>query len=245
MTTIDNQGGPVPFGRSRNCRDVGGHVTAEGLRVRRGLLYRSDLPVLDEEDRAELDALALATVIDLREAEERDLRPSSAEGKVRRVMPIPLGLGPLVAADPAKAASLRELYRAMVLELGVPIAEVVSELCRPGALPALVHCAAGKDRTGVVIGLVLSALGVADSDVAADYAATADNLTPAFFAYLNADGHNARVDLTSLTGSDVGEMLRVLALVREVAGDACSYLTDHGVAPEDLDRLRALLLGSD
>lgn len=241
----DRLGRTVPLGRSRNCRDVGGHLTVDRLRVRHGLLYRSDLPVLDEEHRAELDALSLATVIDLREPEERDVRPSSVVGKVPRVLTIPLGLGPVVAADPAKAASLRALYRATVLELGGAIAEVISELCRPGALPALVHCAAGKDRTGIVIGLVLSAVGIADSDVAVDYAATAGNLTQAFFADLNGDGHNARVDLTSLTGADSDEILRVLALVREVAGGTRSYLTSHGVALEDLDRLRYQLLASD
>lgn len=232
----------IRLGRSRNCRDVGGCATADGQRVRRGLLYRSDLPVLDEEHRAELDALDLNTVVDLREPEERELRPSSVEGKVARVLAIPFGLGPLVAADPAKAESIGALYRAMVLELGDPIAQVVSELCRPGALPALVHCAAGKDRTGIIIGLVLSALGVDDADVASDYAITADNLDSAFFQDLNADGHNARVDLTSLVHADVDEMLHVLALIREVAGDTRAYLVGHGVDPEDLDRLGELLL---
>lgn len=232
----------IPLGRSQNCRDVGGYTTTDGRVVRRGLLYRSDLPVLDQEHTAELDALGLNTVVDLREPEEREMRPSSVEGKVARVLPIPFGLGPLVAADPAKAESIGALYRAMVLELGDPIAQVVSELCRPGALPALVHCAAGKDRTGMIIGLVLSALGVDDTDVAGDYATTADNLTSAFFDDLNADGHNARVDLTSLVHADLDEMLRVLALVREVAGDTRSYLVGHGVDPSDLDRLSESLL---
>jgi protein-tyrosine phosphatase len=105
---------------------------------------------------------------------------------------------------------------------------VVSELCTPDALPALVHCNGGKDRTGLVIGLILSALGVHDDDVARDYSLTADNLGADFFRDLN--HHNARVDLTSLMGSDAAVMLQALGLVRELAGDASTYLTTNGVA---------------
>jgi len=227
----------VSLGRSLNCRDVGGYPTADGRTVRWGLLYRSDLPVLDDEHEPELEAISLNTVIDLREPEERAARPSSAVGRVPRVLDMPFGLGPMVAANPAKAASLRVLYRSAILELGSQIADIVSELCRPEALPALVHCAAGKDRTGMVIGLVLSAIGVSDADVAGDYAVTTDNLTTQFFDDLNGDDHTARVDLTSLLGADAQEMLHLLDLVREVAGDARSYLVGHGVDPDGLDRL--------
>jgi len=242
---MSQQSRAVSLGRSLNCRDVGGYATHDGRRVRWGLLYRSDLPVLDDEHAAELEALGLNTVIDLREPEERSARPSSAAGRVARTLDLSFGLGPVVAADPTKAASLRALYRTAILELGNQIADVVSELCGPGALPALVHCAAGKDRTGIVIGLVLSAIGVADEAVAQDYAVTAENLTATFFDGLNADGHSARIDLTSLVGADVGEMLRLLELVREVAGDARTYLVEHGVTAEELDRLSGLLLGTD
>jgi len=232
----------VSLGRSLNCRDIGGYPTADGRMVRWGALYRSDLPVLDDEHDAELEALGLNTVIDLREPEERSARPSSVVGRVPRVLDLSFGLGPMVAADPTKAASLRALYRAAILELGSQIADIVSELCRPGALPALVHCAAGKDRTGMLVGLVLSAIGVADEDVCRDYAMTADNLTTQFFDDLNEDARNARVDLTSLLDSDVEEMLRLLDLVREVSGDAGAYLMKHGVTLEDLENLRSLLL---
>ena len=54
----------------------------------------------------------------------------------------------------------------------------MSELCAPAALPALVHCSAGKDRTGIVVALVLAALGVPDEVIAADYALSARYLDP-------------------------------------------------------------------
>jgi len=239
---MQSPGRLVPLGRSRNCRDVGGYVTADGQRVRRGLLFRSDLPMLDEEHSGELDVLALRTVIDLREPEEREARASTFAGRTPRIVARTFGLGPVVAADPSKASSLDRLYETAIRELGGPIADVVTELCAPGALPALVHCTAGKDRTGIVIALVLSAVGVADENVAGDYALTAENLGQEFFRDLNLNHHNARVDLTSLMGADATLMLRVLGLVRDLAGDARTYLTMHGVANEDLERLRQALL---
>ena len=51
-------------------------------------------------------------------------------------------------------------------------------LAQPGALPAVFHCAAGKDRTGILAGLLLSSLGVSDDDVVADYALTAEAMVP-------------------------------------------------------------------
>lgn len=240
---MESPGQLVPLGGSKNCRDVGGYVTVDGFRVRRGLLFRSDLPLLELEHAAELDELALRTVIDLREPEERDASPASFAGRSLRIVARTFGLGPVVAADPSKASSLDRLYETAIRELGESIAGVVTELCAPDALPALVHCTAGKDRTGIVIGLVLSALGVSDDDVARDYALTAENLGHEFFRDLNQ--HNARVDLTSLVGADAHLMLRVLSLAREIAGDVRSYLTTNGARDEDLDRLRDQLLAQE
>jgi protein-tyrosine phosphatase len=233
--------GSVRLGRTLNCRDVGGFTTSDGRRVRTGLLYRSDLPLVDEADAAELEALSLRTAIDLREPEERRARPSSLEGQVRAVQRT-FGLGDLVANDPSLVESLSRMYEAAIRDLGGPIAAVVEELCKPEALPALVHCAAGKDRTGIIIGLVLSAIGVADADVARDYAASEENLSSSFFRALAEDTDDGRVNLTALHGSDAADMLRVLALVREVSGGARAYLLAHGLSQDALDRLAETLL---
>lgn len=241
MTAMEKVGRLVPLGGTKNCRDVGGYATSDGRRVRQGLLFRSDLPLLDDEHACELDELALRTVIDLREPEERDAKPATFAGRPPRIVARTFGLGPVVAADPSKASSMDRLYETAIRELGGPIAGVVTELCAREALPALVHCTAGKDRTGIIIGLILSALGVSDEDVARDYALTAENLGHEFFRDLNQ--HNARVDLTSLAGADAHMMLRVLSMAREIAGDVGSYLTTHGVPREALDRLRESLLG--
>lgn len=57
----------------------------------------------------------------------------------------------------------------MIDECGDAIGAAIGELCAPGALPALVHCAAGQDLVGIVIALVLAVLGVPDELIGADY----------------------------------------------------------------------------
>ncbi len=238
-------GGRIGLGRSRNCRDVGGRVAGAGA-VRRHLLFRSDLPVVDEGSVHELESLRLRTVVDLREPDERAARPAELASVPMQVLAMPLGLGPIVAADPSKGASLSALYRAAILEAGHRVAAVVSALAQPDALPALVHCAAGKDRTGIVVGVLLSALGVSDEEVARDYQLSASNLDAEFFAALDVPmARQIQVDLTTLQGATSEEMLRMLALVRSVAGSARDYLTSHGVSAEELAALDRQLVTRD
>lgn len=235
----------IDLGRSLNCRDVGGHAAGAGV-VRHGLLFRSDLPLVDDACSHHLEPLGLRTVIDLREPDERIARPVRLATATPRVVSIPSGLGSLVAADATRAASLTMLYRTAILETGPRLAEIVSELARPGALPALVHCAAGKDRTGIVVALVLSAIGVADEDVARDYALSAENLTTEFFDALDdGAGGAAEVDLTALRTADGVEIVRMLALVRQAAGGARAYLRHHGVTEDDLVALERALVDNE
>lgn len=239
-------GSRVALGRSLNCRDVGGRPTARGA-VRRGLLFRSDLPLVDEGSAHHLESLRLRTVVDLREPDERVAEPAGLGRTPPRVLAMPSGLGPIVAADPSKAGSVTALYRAAVLETGPLIAAVVTELARPGALPALVHCAAGKDRTGVVVAVLLSALGVDDEEIALDYTQSAVNLDDAFFEDLeNRVSPEVAVDLTALRSADADDVLHMLALVRKVAGSARDYLRHHGVSEAALVALeRALVDGGE
>lgn len=69
-----------------------------------------------------------------------------------------------------------DLYRRIVDHRGVHLTGAVRALAAPGALPAVVHCSAGRDRTGLVAALVLSVVGVPYDEIAEDYARTADLL---------------------------------------------------------------------
>jgi protein-tyrosine phosphatase len=228
----------IEVGGLYNLRDLGGRPAGPGRRTVHGVLYRSDEPL-----SAPGPDLGLRTVVDLRDERERTLRPGVVAGSPA-VAHRPLALGDLVgdltADDPDP---LGTLYVAALRERGSRIAAAVAELARPGALPALVHCAAGKDRTGIVVALVLSAVGVPDEAVVTDFALSADHLTPAFFAGVAAaPASPAAVDPALLRTSHPRSMRRLLDELHGRHGGAAAYLLRHGVPEERIHGLRTALV---
>ena len=220
-----------------------------------GRLYRSDdLGHLTGRDLDTVRSLGLRTVLDLR---------SDARGGRRHVprrAPIPVALHHLpvltrtwheeevdVLAALADRATpyLVARYLDLLDEGGPALAAAVELMARPVAQPVLFHCAAGKDRTGVLAALVLSVLGVADEDIAADYTLSADAMTRRL-AWLQV---NDPAGAVTMAGQPAGwlaapteVMVTVLRHLREVHGGAESYLADHGVDRSTFDTLRYLLL---
>jgi protein-tyrosine phosphatase len=154
-----------------NLRDIGGYPAAGGRVTRwRTLLRSGSLYQAGPASAAELAGFGLSTVLDLRTFEETERSPDPELGARRRQVGL---LGEDLTVLPV---SLDGLYRFVIEERGSYVAAAVRHLCAPGALPALVHCSAGKDRTGLIIALVLAAIGVPDDVIAADYALSADAL---------------------------------------------------------------------
>jgi protein-tyrosine phosphatase len=161
-----------------NFRDLGGYRTADGRMVAWRTLFRADgLNKLTDADVAQLGELGLATVIDLRTLDEAEQRGSFP---VDRVPVTYLGL-PLTDVLPAteelpdwkEAAYVAARYGAMVSEGGPMLTSAIQALATGDALPAVMHCSAGKDRTGVLSALILAFLGVPDETIVADYALSA------------------------------------------------------------------------
>jgi protein-tyrosine phosphatase len=128
----------------------------------------------------------------------------------------------------------------MVAEGGRAFAAALSHLAGPGALPAIFHCAAGKDRTGVLAALLLAAIGVDDEVVAADYALTAAAMARMRQWYaVNQPEVAARMDeVPSVFFAARPEaMLRTLDLVRSAHGSIAGYLAEYGVDPATIDGL--------
>ncbi|MHA6630411.1 tyrosine-protein phosphatase [Pseudonocardia sichuanensis] len=230
-----------------NVRDVGGYPAGTG-RVRWGRLFRSaGLQHLDDAGRQAFVALGLRTVVDLRSSAECAAAPSALDGTglVPAHRPV-LGDGGSAFAAGTEIPTLAELYEHMLTTCGDGLVAAVRELARPGALPALVHCAAGKDRTGVVIALVLSAAGVPDETVAADYALTAARLPESFFAALPVPEHLTPDALTLLHAiyreSPAEVMHRLLDALHTVHGGAAAYLLAHGMTRGELDALTRALV---
>jgi protein-tyrosine phosphatase len=168
-----------------NLRDLGGWPAAGGRRVRRGLLYRAPALVgLTTEDEATIAALGLRTICDLRGLRERAVNPVVL-GDVQNIhLPIEpsvgAGLRDILRTGQASGhvspadmfALLREAYEAYALLSVGQYRRLFEHILAPGGLPLLLHCSAGKDRTGFGSALILTALGVAWEDVLTDYLAT-------------------------------------------------------------------------
>jgi protein-tyrosine phosphatase len=248
MRTSGEDGGEQPQRRialpgTLNLRDLGGYPTSDGGVVRWRTLLRSDaLSRLDDAGRNALAGLHLRTVVDLRTDEEARHAPSALGGVGARTFRIPLFTGEALGRlDPELAA----VYRHMVDDCGTAIASAVGRLCQQGALPALVHCSAGKDRTGLVAALVLGVAGVPDEIIAADYAMSAVYLDPGAASVVNRiraiGGAASRLDLGVL-GSPPQLILDALARVRAQAGSIAGYLVRHGLTEDDIEALRAALV---
>lgn len=155
-----------------NFRDMGGYATRDGRTVRWGTLLRSaDLHELSQRDIQAADTLGIDWICDLRSDFEVVDRPSPAIGKAVNTN-IPF----MAEANPEEMQRVTGLdlnagYKAMILNTE-KCALILRELLVEGRDTALFHCAAGKDRTGVVCAVILLTLGVPQDVVIEDYELT-------------------------------------------------------------------------
>ncbi|MFF0732957.1 tyrosine-protein phosphatase [Streptomyces chartreusis] len=249
----------------RNFRDVGGLPTVDGRRVRHGVLFRSGhLAHATTEDADFLGALGLHTIFDFRNAADQKLEGPDVELPGVRNVNLPL-------SDPADGAEFWKMvrdgdldqlrgilsdgrganrmivsYRSIIKERTGEHSQVLHSLAED-SVPALMHCAAGKDRAGLSIAVTLLALGVEREAIVADYLES------------NAKHRRYKVRRSSSDASayspEVMELLSPLfdaraeyltaafETIEETWGGVDTYL-EQGLrlSPESRDRLRERLL---
>jgi protein tyrosine/serine phosphatase len=169
----------LTFAGCVNFRDLGGYPAADGHSIRWRQLFRADgLTRLDEDDCAQLADIGLATVIDLRtdgEVEQRGRFPEVTFEVEYHHLPLTDVLPPtedLSRYD--EPAFVTSRYEKLFSEGSSSLVRAVNVLAAPGALPAVFHCSAGKDRTGILAALVLGFLGVPRAVIVEDYALSAE-----------------------------------------------------------------------
>src|SRR5512139_633934 len=168
-----------------NFRDCGGYATADGSRLRTGCLYRSG--TLDDARDADLHALqtlGLKTIVDLRAPREKTKELPTIAGARRIDLPIELEnkardrVQPLMVkrgAENEVVDILRQMYRDLADEAWPQAGQLFRILLSADAYPVLIHCRAGKDRTGFLCALVQQALGVKRAAIFQDYLETNDH----------------------------------------------------------------------
>jgi protein-tyrosine phosphatase len=239
MTTTDPARHLVLDG-TRNVRDVGGYPAAGGRRTRWRTLLRSDeLTRLPIATRDVLVGLGLRQVIDLRWPEELETSPNTFADAPAG--PVRYTSIPLLADDPTPHAGLAGMYQHVLDARGTQLADVVRALLAPDGLPAVIGCAAGKDRTGVTIALLLDLAGVPREIIVDDYAISAHHFASPV-AHIEPDDWRS----ASIVVDSPPEFIEsALAHLDQRHGGARALLLAHGITDQELDRLVELLTEPD
>lgn len=176
----------IALAGAKNFRDFGGYPSLLGGTVKSGLLFRSDrLSNLTEDDLNKLEPLAIHTIYDLRSSKERESAPSRwPANAITQNIHLPL-IGESRNSVLTKAfrknlsgidnqmvhQAMVELYRSLVAEPDSLqcLQQIFQSLLQQQALPVLIHCSGGKDRTGITCALILWTLGVERGLIEEDY----------------------------------------------------------------------------
>jgi protein-tyrosine phosphatase len=185
MTRSPEDDSPAPrITGAGNFRSLGGLATRDGRRIRGHYLMRSDrLGRLTPEDWQQLAGTGLVTICDLRSNEECSQNPNSVPSglgvtelacEVRNELRGDKALLNLLVEDPSDAGGERlmiEIYRRLPRQMAGSLRRITDRLLEGGA-PLLIHCTAGKDRTGFAVAMLLHTLGVSPDEIERDYLAS-------------------------------------------------------------------------
>ncbi|GGV41688.1 tyrosine-protein phosphatase [Streptomyces spectabilis] len=249
----------------RNFRDVGGLPTVDGRRVRHGVLFRSGhLAHATAADAVFLASLGLHTVFDFRNAADQRLEGPDVELPGVRNVNLPLtdpadgaefwkmvrdgDLDQLrsILSDGKAAERMASSYRTIIRERTAEHGRVLHALAED-SVPALMHCAAGKDRAGLSIAVALLAVGVEREAIEADYLESnaAHRRYKVHRSSTSPDAMSAEVMelLSPLFDARAEYLAAAFATIEQTWGDTETYLTRGlGLAPATRERLRERLL---
>lgn len=178
----------IPFEGTPNFRDYGGYQAMDGRTVKWRQLFRSgQLSKLTDRDQEQFSGLDIRIVFDFRRDDERGKDPSLLPAsRLPEIVPLPINPGSAVGFldniaggnmdSQAMASNMCDINKEFVIDQADKYHQMFACLLNHDEGGSLVHCAAGKDRTGFAAAMILSALGVRRDTIFADYMLTADYL---------------------------------------------------------------------
>jgi protein-tyrosine phosphatase len=229
-----------------NFRDLGGYATNDGRRTRWRVLFRADgLGELSLTDFSILRELGIRTVVDLRSGHEVEQGRFDVEAH-----PVDFHHFPFIDQLPnaeqwdRRPGLLGAQYKEMLDDAAPQIIGALEVLAAPDAHPAVFHCTAGKDRTGLLSALVLSLLGVPEETVVADYALSGGAMERlrAKLILKYPDGKDVIADIDEVFSANPANMVELFAYLRERYGSVAEYAVTVGVPDAVVARLREELL---
>ena len=229
--------------RLHNLRPVGGLPTASGDRVRGDRIWRSAAPFATRAASSRAIAeLGVTTVIDLRDRGERERTPDAWRHPDLSVRAIPVfndGLHTL------SFDALEELYTLMIGDHGAHLASAFRAVTEHAADGVLIHCTAGKDRTGVLSALLLDVLGVERAAILEDFALSQARLGDDYLRDLFGDANAATlpgIAAHRATASPATLLAGAFARIDRDYGGSEAFLYAHGAEPADVTALRSALI---
>ncbi len=233
-----------------NARDLGGLPARDGHVVRTRQVIRSDNPKgLTEQGQLELsEIVAPALIVDLRMQLEVHREGYTIGHDPARIVNLPMLPQSGVTQEQIDAGAADNLVDDYLRQIDVnadSIIEALRLIADPVNRPVVVHCTAGKDRTGVVVAMLLDILGVDHEVIVADYHATTANMAPILDRIRSAQvfQDNGLADApTWIFESAPGTMREFLARMTAVYGGAEGWALAKGLVVEEIDRLRTTLL---
>lgn len=243
---ITEQSGVTQVEGMVNLRDLGGLPLEGGGLTRNRRLLRSDSPHgLSPAGRDALLALGVTRVVDLRTTSERDSRPNPLlEATSVRSVHAPI----FTDEDefPADLVTAADVYAWWLRDLGPGVAAAMSAIADAEAAPVLVHCHAGKDRTGVVVALVLLLAGVTADAIADDYALSgvhlAEMLAQDRVSAVERGMDEVRAERLFTVRREA--MVETVQRVRSEHGGPAELLADIGLDGARIGRLRGLMVAT-
>lgn len=247
------RGGPIVSERrlnipgTHNFRDTDGYPAGGGV-TRAGQLYRSDaINFVPADGLAMIAGLGIEVIVDLRSAAE--LRKTGGPPKLNgaAVIPVPIFGGSRPSFADKEEVTLERLYRTILRDYAASLADAVTVVSATDNSPVLVCCTAGKDRTGLVIALILTLAGVDRRGVVADYAQSALNLDGPWLNEAATDLVSQGVPLSPrlfsvLGGSPASAMGNILDWLIAEHGSVTNYLIEAGMPETAPAALRAKLI---
>lgn len=248
----------IPFEKLANFRDIGGYPTPDGHMVAWNKVYRSvSLSGLTDSDAEKLALLNIQLVCDLRSAEEVEDAPDVLPQSVKTYLHLPAQaevtrwnrIQWLVFRRHRLHELLQHVYINVMIEQNPQIfAQVFQRLADAENYPVLIHCTAGKDRTGVTVALLLRLLSVPEQVIIADYTlsnrayAYIQNLVAKSIRPLTAMGLKEK-DVQPLLDANPETIQAMLRHVDQQYGGVENYLLHKvGITPEMIDRVKANLI---
>ncbi len=240
-----------------NLRDFGGSYTLSGARMKTGILFRSgNLEKLSASNHVAISELKLQSIIDYRSLEDQEKSPGTFPGSRKVSLPCSIEkptrdrLRPLLlrkSADDEIVTAINEVYILMVDLMVHPIGETIRIILNPDGCPILIHCRAGKDRTGFAAAVIQWTLGVDKDTIMREYLKSNDFMSPKISKALK------RLRLFTLglfpkgnlqAAFEVKELYlnTAFSVIETKYGGLEGYLAACGVTKDDVAALKARLL---